>query len=148
LNYSLGLGFFKSSRNPEARKAFEAELRRNPKDVSTLCYLAYLDEMEGNLYEGSKRAELALASDPDSAEANALLGKILLKQGKAAEALKPLEAAAAKDPTDSDKHYQLARAYQQLGRRAEAAQQFAEVERLKKEGFEKDQNTVQKQPPP
>jgi len=76
--------------------------------------------------------------EPQSPEANALLGKILLKQGKSAEALAPLETAIAKDSSDPDKRYLLARVYQTLGRRQDAAREFAEVQRLKAKQLETD----------
>jgi len=144
LHYSLGLAYLKAGRDDDARTAFETELRRTPKDISTLWYLAYLDEQAGRLDGARKRLDSALAADPGSADANALLGRVLLKQGKAAEALKPLETAVARDPADGDKHYQLARAYQQLGRKEDAAREFAEYQRLKTEAQERERALILK----
>jgi tetratricopeptide (TPR) repeat protein len=148
LQYSLGLAYLKAGRDDAARNAFEAELRRSPKDVSTLWYLAYIDDQAGKPDEARKWLSQALAIEPSSADANALLGKVLLKQGKPAEALKPLEAAVARDPNDGDKHFQLARAYQQLGRREDATKQFAEYQRLKTEAQEKERLLILKPGPP
>ncbi len=142
LQYSLGLGLFKMGRYPEARAAFEAELKRVPKDSSTLCYLASIDEIDGEFDRARAKLDLALKADPESADAHGLLGRVLLKQGKAAEALKPLETAVKGDPEDQQKHYYLGRAYQQVGRAEDAAREFAESQRLLKESFNKDRNTV------
>ena len=138
LPYSLGLGYTKLGRNKEALAAFEKELRRTPRDFSTLYYLAYLHEAAENLSAARGRLDEALKLEPQSPEANALLGKILIRGGKSAEALAPLETAIAKDPSDPDKRYLLARVYQALGRRQDAAREFAEVQRLKAKQLETD----------
>lgn len=131
INYSLGLSYLKLNRNKDAVSAFERELKISPHDASTFFYLAYLFEAEGNLEVAREKIQIALRFDPGIPEANALLGKILIKQGRPSEALAPLEAAVSADGRDPDKRYQLARVYQQLGRQADAAREFAEVQRLK-----------------
>jgi tetratricopeptide (TPR) repeat protein len=130
LQYSIGLALLKLGRNKEAIAAFEDELARVPRDFSTLFYLAYLHEADNDLTGALGLLEQALKLEPQSPEANGLLGKILLKQNRPADALAPLETAVKKDPGDPEKRYQLARAYQQLGRREDAAREFAEVQRL------------------
>ena len=124
--------------NKEAVAAFEEEAKRSPQDFTTIYYLADALEKDGNAGSARERIDVALKLDPQSPEANGLLGRIFFKQGKAAEALKPLEFAAAKKPADHESRYTLARVYQQLGRRADAAREFAEVERLKSEQLQKD----------
>ncbi len=138
LQYSLGIGYTKLSRNSEAIAAFEKELRLTPKDFTTIFYLAYLHEAGDDLSAARRLLDEALKLEPQSPEANALLGKILMKQGKSAEALQPLESAVLKDPTDPDKRYLLARVYQTLGRRQDATREFAEVQRLKARQLETD----------
>lgn len=138
LAYSLGLAYLKLGRNKEAIAALEKELRRTPQDFSTLYYLAYLHEANEELTASRQKLDAALKLEPQSPEANALLGKILAKQGKPAEALAPLEGAVARDPNDPDKRFLLARVYQQLGRRTDAAREFTEVQRLKAKQLEID----------
>ncbi|MGH9767147.1 MAG: tetratricopeptide repeat protein [Blastocatellia bacterium] len=138
LHFSLGVAYLRTGRNQEAIRAFERELKRLPRDYWTLYYLAFLHEAEGQFDAARERAQLALALQPGSADASALLGKTLLKQGKAAEAVPPLETAVAQNPNDSNLRFQLARAYQQSGRRREAAREFAEAQRLKDQGIEKE----------
>ena len=130
LQYSLGVAYFKVTRYADSRAAFETELKRAPNDVSTHCYLASMDEKEGRLDDARERLDRALLIEPASADANWLLGKVLLAQGKATEAVKPLQVGVAGDPNDTQKRYQLARAYQQLGRKEDAERELAEVDRL------------------
>jgi tetratricopeptide (TPR) repeat protein len=138
LHFSLGLAHHQLGHNKEAVVAFEEEAKRSPQDFTTIYYLADALEKDGNVSAARQRVEAALALDPQSPEANALLGKILFKQGKAVDAVKPLEFAASKKTDDHILRYTLARVYQQLGRREDAAREFAEVERLKSEQLKKD----------
>ncbi|HEY6400705.1 MAG TPA: tetratricopeptide repeat protein, partial [Blastocatellia bacterium] len=138
LHFSLGVAYLRTGRNQEALRAFERELRRLPRDYWTLYYLAFLNDAEGRLDAAREKAQLALALQPRSADACALLGKVLLKQGKAAEAVPPLETAVAQNPNDANLRFQLARAYQQSGRRQDATREFSEAQRLKDQGIEKE----------
>ncbi len=144
LHFSLGVAYLRSDRNPEAAKSFEQELRRLPRDFWTLYYLAYLQEAEGKMEPAKERLQVALKSEPRSTEANALLGKILLRQGQAAAAVAPLEIAVTGSPNDSNTRFMLARAYQQSGRNKDAAREFAEVQRLKKLDIERERNKLSK----
>jgi tetratricopeptide (TPR) repeat protein len=138
LHFSLGIAYLRTGQNQEAIRAFERELQRLPRDYWTLYYLAFLFEAEGQLDAARQRVSLALTLQPRSADANALLGKVLLKQGKAADAVPPLETAVAQSPKDSNVRFQLARAYQQSGRRQDAAREFAEAQRLKDQVIENE----------
>jgi len=142
LQYSLGLALLKVGRNKEAINAFARELIRHPNDFSSLYYLAYLHEIDGDLDAALKGIEAALKLEAESAEANALLGKILIKRNRPAEAIGPLEKAVKTDPADPGKHYLLARAYRQLGRREESSREFAEAERLKGEELKRDRARI------
>jgi len=144
LYFSLGVAYLRTGRNQEALRAFECELQRLPRDYWTLYYLAFLSDAEGELDSARERVQLALSLQPHSADACALLGKILLKQGKAAEAAPPLETAVAQNPNDANLRFQLARAYQQSGRRQDAAREFAEAQRLKDQGIEKERKGATK----
>jgi tetratricopeptide (TPR) repeat protein len=144
LHYSLGVAYIKLGRNKDALAAFEAERKHQPRDFSTLYYVAYLQEAEGKIEEAKLTLAEALTLQSQSTEANSLLSKILSKQGKEADALGPLEQAVAKDPTDPVKRYQLARLYRQLGRAADANREFAEVQRLKAEQLKNDRSRTPK----
>src|SRR2546426_4046079 len=49
LHYSLGLAQLKLGRNADALASLKNELRRTPRDFSTLYYLAYLHELQGDI---------------------------------------------------------------------------------------------------
>jgi tetratricopeptide (TPR) repeat protein len=138
LHFSLGVAYLRTGHNADAIRAFTRERQRLPRDYWTLYYLAFLYDAENQLEPAREAAQLALAQQPRSADANALLGKVLLKLGKAIEAISPLELAVAQNPAEANLRFQLARAYQQSGRRQDAAREFAEVQRLKDQGIEKE----------
>ena len=146
LDYSLGVSYVKLARYQDARAALNREVARAPRDFSTLYYLAFTLEALGDLAGARARLEAALAIEADSAEANTLLGKVLVKLGSNAEAAKAFEIAVRKDPGDGAKHFQLARVYQQLGRREDAAREFAESERLKEKQLQDDRARMSKKP--
>ena len=112
LYFSLGTAYLRTGRNAEAIKAFERELQLLPRDYWTLYYLAFLFDAESQFAAARDKAQAALALQPRSADANALLGKALLKLGQAAAAIPPLELAVAQNPTETTLRFQLARAYQ------------------------------------
>jgi len=144
LHFSLGVAYLHLGRNADAIRQLEREAARLPRDYWTLYYEAFLYEAEGQLDRASERVRLALAIQPESSDANALLGKVLLKQGKAADAVGPLAAAIAQNPRDANLRFQLGRAYQQSGRREDAAREFAEAQRLKDEGMERERKGATK----
>ncbi len=142
LHYFLGLAYFETERFDDARTAFESELKRAPKDVSSLCFLASMDDKEGRFESERRRLDVALSVEPASPDANWLMGKILTAQGRATEAVRPLQVAVSGDPLDTQKRYQLARAYQQIGRKEDAERELAEMKRLQALEFEKDQSKI------
>ena len=144
VQYSLGLCYFKLGRTKEASGAFEAELKQSPRDFSTLYYAAYFRELNGDVADAHSKIDLALTLDPESAEANALLGKILFKEGKGADAVRPLELAVQKMPEDADMRYLLGRVYLQQGRKEEAAKEFNESKRLRDQQLERDREKTAK----
>jgi tetratricopeptide (TPR) repeat protein len=146
LDYSLGVSYVKLARYQDARGALAREVARAPRDFSTLYYLAFTLEALGDLAGARARLDAALAVEPESAEANTLLGTVLVKQGSNAEAAKAFEIAVRKDPEDGAKHFQLARVYQQLGRSEDAAREFAESERLKEKQLEQDRARMTEKP--
>src|SRR5215471_12038113 len=143
LQFSLGLAYLKLGRYAEAKVCLERELRRTARDFSTLYYLAYVLERQGDLDGARQRVEAALQEEPESPEGATLQGSILLKQGQTAEAVRVLEAAVARQPQESEPHYLLARGYQKLGRNQDAAREFAEVQRLKAGEREREKARMQ-----
>jgi Flp pilus assembly protein TadD len=58
--------------------------------------------------------------------------------------VQPLETAVTQSPNDANLRFQLARAYQQSGRRQDANREFAEAQRLKDQGIEKERKGATK----
>jgi tetratricopeptide (TPR) repeat protein len=137
LYYSLGLSQMKLGNHTQAMEAFQQELQRAPMDFSTHYYLAYTSESAGDVEQARSHLAYAMKLEPESSEANALLGKVLLTENKPQEALPVLELAVRRDPTDPNKRYLLARVYQRLGRRQEAERELAEVQRLKNDQLQR-----------
>lgn len=144
LHVTAGLAYLRLGRTEEAARSFEKERERAPRDPRCLYYLAFIDAEEGRPARAGERLRALLEIDPDSVEANALLGNVLLERGRALEASLALERAVARDPHDSAKHFLLARAYQKLGRASDAAREFDETRRLKEEALEAERH----RPPP
>ena len=144
VHFSLGLAHFKLGQNKEAIAALENAANRGSQDFPTFYYLAEALADDGSLDAARQRLDAAIKLDPNSPEANGLLGKILFKQGRAVEAVKPLELAVARLPGDQERRYLLARVYQQLGRREDAAREFAEVQKLKAKQLEEDRKKISK----
>jgi tetratricopeptide (TPR) repeat protein len=120
-------------------RAFERELQHLSRDYWTLYYLAFLYEAEGQLDSAREKLQRALALQPRSADANALLGKVLLKQGKAKEAV---PAARNCRRPNSERCKPALSACPRLSTErspSDAAREFAEAQRLKDQGIEKNE---------
>ncbi len=144
LNYSLGLCYYKLGLNKNGLVAFEAEYQRNPKDFTTLYYLAVLHDADGNIEPAKKFVDEALALQPTSIEALAIFAKILGSQGNYQAAATAIEKAIAQDPKDSMKHYLLGKFYRELGRREDSNREFNESRRLKAEETKTDREKIVK----
>jgi tetratricopeptide (TPR) repeat protein len=142
LQYSLGLAYLKSGRGNDARHSLESALKAAPRDVSTLWYLASIDEQENRPEDALRRLREALRIDARFADGHFLAGRIMLSQGNVPGALGHLGRAVALDQSDPAKRAQLALALQQSGRRDEAARQFAEARRLQDRADEEARKAV------
>lgn len=138
LHYSLGLCYFKLALNKEALAEFREEFKQQPKDFTTIYYLATLLEAGDELEEARKFADQAYSMQSESVEVITLLGKVMSRQGRNEEAAKLIEQAVAKDPKDSVKHYLLGKIYRELGRREASNKEFNEARRLKAEETQTD----------
>lgn len=130
---SLALGISRLALGEEAlaKEAFERARRQAPRDGVPLFYLAWIEERTGRLPQAREHVEQALVRDVDLVEAQALLGKVLLRQRAPAEAARHLAKAAAAKPEDASIRYLLAQAHQRAGDAVAAAREFEEARRLK-----------------
>jgi Flp pilus assembly protein TadD len=69
---------------------------------------------------------------PNDAEANLSLAKVLMAQHRSKEALPVLDHALAIEPFDPPGHYRLSVLYRELGRSEDAHREMAEFQKLKK----------------
>lgn len=83
----LGLHFQDAGRLTEAIELHRRALRSDPKDGSTLVYLANAYARAGNLSQANAYVKKALKANPRSAEAHMLLGRILAREGRIVRAL-------------------------------------------------------------
>ena len=133
LDVNMGVSRLARGDHAGARQAFENALKRSGRDGAAHAYLAWLDEQDERLVDAQQHAERAVAIETDLAEAQGLLGRILLKQGQTAGAVDHLERAVAAAPQNASWRFLLAQAYQRSGNAKAAAREFAEARRLKEQ---------------
>jgi len=116
----------------EAEEAFKAELALNPGNFNAECRLGdlYLSAGTMRLDAAYKSYDRALQLQPDFANAQLGMGKVLIRMGKNQEAVDHLREAARLDPIDSSAHYLLAQTYRRLGRTPDAAREIKLFEDL------------------
>jgi tetratricopeptide (TPR) repeat protein len=84
-----------------------------------------------------------IAANPDYANAQYQVGKILLDRGKLDEAIEHLEAAARLSPNTDYVHYQLQAAYRKDARIADADRELAIYKDLKSKSRDRAAQPVQ-----
>jgi len=82
-----------TGRVPQAREIYQAQARNKQGAVSPLVGLAKCDILDNRLPNAKKQLQEALASQPQHAEANALMGYVLLMEGRPGEAMAHLDMA-------------------------------------------------------
>jgi len=93
--------------------------------------LAEVLDLQGKHDEAANELRTLLASNPQLAQSQYLLGKILLAQGSIDEAITHLEMATHLAPDEANGHYQLGQAYQRKGDSADAQREFERFQALK-----------------
>jgi tetratricopeptide (TPR) repeat protein len=121
-----------------AEENFKAELALNPGNVNAECRLGDLYLSAGNTKLDAAYASYgrALQLQPNFANAQLGMGKVLIRMGKNQEALDHLRDAARLDPIDSSAHYLLAQTYRRLGQISDADREikaFEDLENSRKE---------------
>jgi tetratricopeptide (TPR) repeat protein len=119
--------------DPEkALEAFKDELRLSPGHAGALINLAseYLKEKDPK--SALPFAERAVASNPRSFAAHAMLGQVLTEgELDMPRGIRELESAAKLEPSSLQTHFSLAQAYAKAGRKEDAAKERAEFMRLR-----------------
>jgi tetratricopeptide (TPR) repeat protein len=111
-------------RSDEALRVLGDALKIDPKHVPTLIHVARTQLSMGSHVQAEQACRLALAEDPNSAEAHAMLGEVLHETDRFKEALECYEAALTLKPTlfDARNHYGIC--LKSVGRLDEAREQL------------------------
>jgi tetratricopeptide (TPR) repeat protein len=115
----------------EALQEYLEALKANPDDVKTLCRLGDISAQKGDLNQGYSYYSKAVALQPDSAEVNFGLAKVLISMDQKAKAQPILERAVQLEPTNATAHYRLSTLYREENRPADAKRELDEFLKYK-----------------
>jgi tetratricopeptide (TPR) repeat protein len=141
--YALGLAYLKAGQAKEAAQELEAVLgmtglRRSTRvkeiEVLVQCGTAYLQL--GNLKTARSRLQVAVARQPDLAEAQYALGIVEQREGRLDKALERFEAALGSQPTHARAALAAATLLREKGRSAEALERLRAAARLDSGSFD------------
>ena len=136
LHFRLGRALLMSTHSPstfvEARKEFEAELARNPRDAVAHYQIAQILLVQEKTAEAAARLELALSVEPVFPEALIALGKLRVAGKRNDDAIQLLRRAADLQPKSEAAHYNLMLAYRNAGRIDDARKEKALLDAIQK----------------
>jgi len=104
----MGLSYRHLGRFEEATKYFNEGLTRDPKNVSCLFNLGFIEERQGNYARADELFQQALHSNPDFSEALLELANLRVKDKKYAEAAELLHRYVKVSPNAATGYYKLA----------------------------------------
>jgi tetratricopeptide (TPR) repeat protein len=146
LHFAFGRLLLEMNETDEAIEEFKRELKRDPKNVSSMLEIAsvryHVDSQDGLPY-----AEEAVKLSPLLPFAHYLLGLLRLDTGNAAGAVPELEVAKKAFPNESRVYFSLGNAYARIGRKAEAAKARAEFSRLDAQEAKRRATLYSERPP-
>jgi tetratricopeptide (TPR) repeat protein len=135
--YYLGRAYYSLARLAEARKAFQAVLDLDPRDVQAENNLGLVYESSGEPTVAIEAYRRAIAWQENSLQPSEQpyvnLGNILMEQGQIKEALAPLEKAVALAPGNAFCHLTLGVYYHKIGRFEDAQGQLERAIQLNPE---------------
>lgn len=132
-----------SSRDNDAAEAeLRGILKNQPKNPDAAYLLGALLVLQGKEAEAEPLLEISRAAHPDAWGSYYYLGRAKLQTDNPKAAAPMLEKAALLNPDESAVLYQLSRALKAVGRDAEARKAAARVAELKRQGIDRDQQTV------
>jgi tetratricopeptide (TPR) repeat protein len=115
----------------EMERQYKAALTVNPFGEKSECRLGDIAACQSDLKAAAAHYSRALKLQPNDADANLGLAKILMSMHQPQEAEAHLEHAAELDPFNPA-HYRLGVLYRELGRTSDSQRELAEFEKLKK----------------
>jgi tetratricopeptide (TPR) repeat protein len=121
-----------SSAQNEAEQQYKAALASNPFDEKSVCRLGDIAVRRSDFKTAREFYSRALNMQPDDADANFGMAKILMASHEPQKAVAYLERAAQIEPYNASTHYRLGSAYREIGRAEDSRRELAEFEKLKK----------------
>lgn len=132
VHYFRGTLYGFDGNRTEAEREYREELKISANHVPSLAALAGIVLQKGEVTEAGNLAQQAANSDPKSAEAHSLLGRVFLANGDLRASARELETAKQLAPGNSSVRYNLMLVYTRLGRTQEAKAESAAFQLLKK----------------
>ena len=123
-----GLTHLMEGHSREAKAAFEAVLRYDPKDTKSLLGLGLAEIQLGNLQAGQKKLEAANETAPGNALILTYLGRAQQQSGQMAEAMASWRSAEQADPKDPTPWLYQAQAEMQANRLVDAKESLREAQ--------------------
>lgn len=118
-------------RQDEAKKEYEAALAVDKFDEKSESRLGEFAYREGNLQQALAHYSRAVQLQPNDADANVGLAKVLGEMKQSGKAIELLERAVSLDPTNAVAHYRLGTLYRHAGRSTDSAYQFSEYKKYR-----------------
>jgi tetratricopeptide (TPR) repeat protein len=124
IHHGLGLAYFKSDQNEEARAELTRAAKLAPGDFGVQFDLALVMFTLEDYRAASLALETALKLDSKDAMAHVLLGRAYQNTNRSAEALQQFRTALKLDPAVHLGHYHLGFAYESLGESEPALEEY------------------------
>ena len=128
----MGLSYRHLGRFDQALTYFEQGLKQDPRNVSCLFNVGYIEERQGHYSKAEEKFQQALRSNPDFADALLELANLRIKDKKFSEAADYLRrfVRVSRHPTDG--YYKLAMAERSLHQTAAAQRDLSVFQTLSK----------------
>ncbi len=133
---------------PTIRGVFQSYLMQQPDDAwayyhyGTMLYLAAQQEPEPDFRPAKSYLNLALALDPNFAEAHLQLGLIVQQEEQPEASISFLQRAIQSNPKLAAAHYRLGITYKRMGQAEKAKAEFHLYEKLKSEEASQERKEV------
>lgn len=128
----MGLSYRHLGRFDQALTYFEQGLKQDPRNVSCLFNVGYIEERQGNYSKAEDMFQRALRSNPDFADALLELANLRIKDKKFAEAADYLRRFVKLSRNPADGYYKLAMAERSLHQTAAAQRDLSVFQTLSK----------------
>lgn len=128
----MGLSYRHLGRFDQALTFFEQGLKQDPRNVSCLFNVGYIEERQGNYAKAEEMLQQALRSNPDFADALLELANLRIKDKKFQEALDYLRRFVKVSRNPADGYYKLAMAERSLHQTAAAQRDLSVFQTLSK----------------